>query len=115
MDSMAAFAMGKANQDRELMVFDWIRAARMIHDSNATEVSAGLAGDWEWTGGQIITDGKPTPRDDTYVYLASTWARPEIEINGDRHDCFVMQSETPGWDCDTYWPPEAKAILRGEI
>lgn len=111
MDTMSAFLMGQANRDKPLMVFDWMKAARLISESGAQEASAGLAGDWNYTCGEILAGGVPVPKEDTYVYLASTWATPEIEINGQTQDCYLMQSETPGWDSDTYWPEEARAAL----
>lgn len=111
MDSFAAFAMGEANRGKELMVFDWDKAARLIAKSKPQSVSAGLAGDWEWTGGSIYEDGKPVPSSETYTYLASTWATPEINIDGEVQDCFRMVSESPGWGSGTYWPESATAIL----
>ena len=42
----------------EVKVFDWNRAARLIKDNNVKTASAGLKGDWEWTGGTIF-DGRP--------------------------------------------------------
>lgn len=111
MDTMRAFAMGEANRGKGSMVFDWDKAARLIVEKGATSASAGLSGDWEWTGGEIFEDGKPVPREDTYTYLASTWATPELEIDGDYIDCFRKESETPGWDSGTYWPESALAIL----
>lgn len=111
MDTMAAYAIAQAHKNEELMVFDWVRAATMIKESGATEASAGLAGDWEYTGGDIFRDGKPIPKEDTYVYLASNHAAPQLELNGDLLSCWLKQSQTPGWDSDTYWPPEAMAVL----
>lgn len=111
MDSMSAFAMGQANRNRELKVFDWDKAARIIKERNAKEAGAGLAGDWEWTGGRILAGGLLVAREDTYTYLASTWATPELEVDGETMDCFKMQSETPGWHSGTYWPESARAIL----
>ena len=111
MDTMTAFAMGQANQGKELKVFDWEKAAQVIRERKANHACAGLSGDWEWTGGDILRDGKPVPIEDTYTYLASTWATPELEVDGDIVSCYRMQSETPGWDSSTYWPPEALEIL----
>ena len=111
MDTMNAFALGRANRGKELKVFDWEKAARLIVEGNAKSAAAGLAGDWEWTGGEILRDGVPVPADQTYTFLASTWATPEIEINGVRQDCYRMKSETPDWDSDTYWPAAALALL----
>lgn len=93
------------------MVFDWEKAARLIKERGVKRASAGLAGDWEWTRGEILSDGKPIAKEETYTYLASTWARPELEIDGETVKCWVMQGDSPGWDSDTYWPHEALAIL----
>lgn len=109
MDTYSAFALGQANRDKEQKVFDWDKAAQIIRDSGAQEAYAGLAQDWEWTGGQILEGGLPYR--DGYTFLASTWATPELEIDGERVDCYKMESETPGWDSDTKWPESALKIL----
>lgn len=111
MDTMSAFAMGQANRNNPVMVFDWNEAARRIRAAGCRDASAGLAEDWEWTGGEILRDGKPVPQDETYVYLASTWATPELQGDGVDGPCFVMASETDGWTSSTYWPDSALAIL----
>ena len=118
MDSILAFAMGEANRGKDLMVFDWNKAARLIKKSGANSASAGLARDWENTGGTIFSDGKPVLEDDAYVYLASTWATPELEINYKRQDCFIMESEVPEeWGdnyAKIYWPESALKIIKEE-
>lgn len=111
MDTISAFARGMANRGKEEMVFDWDKAARLIVDRAAKSASAGLQGDWEYTGGLIFTNGTPVPEDEAYVFLASTWATPELEIDGETFECYRMESETPGWDAKTYWPESAVAIL----
>lgn len=109
MDTLSVFVMGEANRHRELMVFDWDQAAKLIKESGAREARAGLANDWEYTGGAIFSDGRPDM--DDYTYLASTWAAPELEIDGDTVECFRMASEVPDWDASTKWPESALAIL----
>ncbi len=113
MDTLSAAARGEANRGREPMVFDWDRAARRIRETGATEASAGLASDWEWTGGYILRDGQPIH--DDYTYLASTWATPELDLDGVTEDCYRMASETPGWGPDTKWPDSALTILNSEV
>ena len=115
MDSFKAMAEAEAARARgaKHMVFDWKKAAELIVKRQPKTVSAGLSGDWEWTGGLIWQDGNIVHRDDTYTYLASNWATPEIEINGEREPCFVMLEDSPGWDASTYWPEEALKILSG--
>lgn len=109
MDTLIAFAMGEANRGKELMVFDWDKAAQLIKESGATHASAGLRDDWEWTGGTIFEGGEIVT--DDYTYLSSTWAVPELLIDGDFIPCYKMDSETPGWGCTTKWPHSAIKIL----
>jgi len=109
MDSMSAFVCGEMNRNKELMVFDWDKAAQLIKAGGFKNADAGLHSDWDWTGGNIFSDGKPNHND--YTFLASTWATPEIMIDGDTQDCYKMQSETPGWKSDTKWPQSALDIL----
>lgn len=111
MDTLSAFAMGEVNRYKPMMVFDWVRAARIIKERKPKTACAGLRGDWEYTGGEIYANRAPVPAEDTYVYLASTWAVPEIEVDGDVEECYKMQSDVPGWDAKTYWPAEAKQII----
>jgi hypothetical protein len=111
MDTMLAFARGEANKDREQMVFDWIKAANIIKERKPESASAGLAGDWDYTGGTIWEDGKPVDREYSGTYLSSNWATPELEIDGYRTDCYKMQSEVPEWGSSTFWPDEALKII----
>ena len=110
MRSDLAFAMGEAAQGNEQMVFDWDKAARMIVERKPQEASAGLHSDWEWTGGTIYTNGLPDMK--SYTYLASTWATPEIDMDGDVYPCFVMAIKTL-WGAKTKWPASALKILKG--
>lgn len=112
MNTWAAFAMGEANRGKEMMVFDWNKAARLIRERKPECASAGLRGDWEYTGGAIYEDGKPVMGD--YTYLASTWAVPELDMDGAIVECFRMKHEVPGWDSKTKWPKSALDILSTE-
>ena len=88
------FSIGQANRGREQKVFDWVKAANLIKnhpDFPNIQCEAGLAGDFEYTGG-IIFDGKIV--EDDYTYLASTWATPTLIIDGEEHDCYVMENFT---------------------
>lgn len=111
MDTMSAMMWGEFSRGEPLMVFDWDKAARLIRASGAQEARAGLQNDWEYTGGTILRDGEPVL--DPGTYLASTWATPELEINGVVEDCYRMESEAPGWNSGTVWPESALNILKG--
>lgn len=109
MDNWEAMMNGIIYRNCELMVFDWDKAAILIKESGCQEADAGLEGDWGCTAGTIFKDGAPTT--DDYTYLASTWATPQLAVNGELIDCYKMENETPGWDAHTKWPESALNIL----
>ena len=113
-----AFAMGIMNCGRELMVFDWNKAARIIKERKPIRAGAGLRDDWENTGGEIFANG--TVVKNVYTYLASTWDIPELALafedgSQETMDCYKMQSEVPKWGAATKWPVSALAILAGSV
>lgn len=111
MNTEAAFAMALASFGKERMVFDWDTAAKLIAEHKPRYAAAGLRGDWEYTGGMIYKGGKVV---EDYTFLSSTWAVPELEMDGERIPCFVMETQTD-WDEHTKWPESAREILaRGE-
>lgn len=96
---------------KRTMVFDWDRAAALISGAKPREAEAGLEGDWDYTGGAIYRNGAPVAKDETYTYLASFWAHPQIEIDGIRQDCWRYADDGCGWNADTYWPASALEAL----
>ena len=101
MNNIQAFINGEANRNKERMVFDWNKAVEIIKDRNLQNCAAGLDGDFGYTAGIILSDGKPYT--DDYTYLASTWAKPQLIImdssgcdfdDCETIDCFVMEGET---------------------
>ena len=114
MNTMEAYLKAKAARaaGASVKVFDWDKAARMIVQHRPDSAGAGLSGDWEWTGGTIYSNGEPELEDNTYVYLASNHATPEIQIDGIKFACWVYREESDGWDVSTYWPESALNILR---
>lgn len=112
MDTMSAYsrAMAAKAAGNKFKTFDWDKAAELIVEKGVTRASAGLSQDWEWTGGLIFENGKPVPEEDTYVYLHSIWATPELDIGGQLIDCWKY-SDDPGHE---YWPESALKILGGE-
>jgi len=111
MDSLSAMAMGMAAKGNPQRVFDWDKAATLIRERKPVEASAGLAGDWDWTGGTIYENGQPVAAEKTYVYLSSNWATPTLNMDGDEVECWKYASETPGWNEHTYWPESARELL----
>lgn len=115
LSTMACFMMGQANRGKELMVFDWDKAASIIKEKKPEWAQAGLKGDFGNTGGTIYEDGAPVFT--SYTYLASTWARPVLILNDDDEleiPCYKMQHECPDWNEKTVWPESALGILKAE-
>lgn len=114
MDSTIAFLNGEAarRSGARSMVFDWHKAARLIRERKPTCASAGLHGDWEYTGGDIYRDGEAITGD--YTYLASLWATPEVNLDGEVEACWIYEDQSDGWDSGTKWPASALSILSGE-
>ena len=103
-------AMAAQARGAKQMIFDWHKAARLIIERKAKTASAGLKSDWEYTGGLIFQNGDPITGD--YTYLSSNWATPQLDLDGEIIDCFIMDDNNPeGWNSDTKWPRSALAIL----
>jgi hypothetical protein len=114
MDTFKAFAMGRAAtiSGNSQKIFDWNKAAQILKDKKAKYAEAGLEGDWEYTGGTILLDGKPFIKDNVYTYLSSNWATPQLELDGETIDCFIYEDDNPNnWDSGTYWPQSALDIF----
>jgi hypothetical protein len=119
MDSPSAFIYGRMTRNDPPRVFDWVKAAQLIRDrflsGNLEVASAGLRDDWEYTGGKIFENGSPIPEEDTYTYLSSTWAIPELSLDGDIFECWVWKKDFPDWNSGTYWPEEALQVLNSSF
>lgn len=98
------------------MSFDWDKAASIIKEKFAShpdlEAEAGLQGDWDYTGGVIFENGKPT--NDHYTYLSSNWAKPTLLLswNGEEQEeieCWIEYSER--FTSQTKWDETSIAIL----
>lgn len=100
----------RAQDKNPVKVFDWDKAAELIKEYKPRRASAGLSEDWDYTGGEIYSDGKVN--EEAYTYLASVWAVPELDMDGTVTPCFVLKEDTE-WTSDTKWPDSAKAILEG--
>ena len=85
----------KRSDSEDYKVFDWDKAAEIIKDKLKDHpdlvCEAGLQGDWEYTGGIIFEEGKPT--NESYTFLCSNWATPTLVLEfGDQEeeiDCFT--------------------------
>lgn len=107
-DIITAIKKCKKHKDREMMIFDWDKAATLIKDQKLYTVYAGLNEDWEYTSGPILINGIIP---DSYTFLASIWDIPVLQYDDCIIECYKMQSEEPQWDASTFWPKSARKIL----
>jgi hypothetical protein len=112
MDTAMAFAMGELHMNDPLMVFDWDKAARILSERMPNVATAGIADDFEWTGGVIWNDGKPFMC--SYTYLASTLAKPLLVIGDEEIECWRYKDDVPDWSAETKWPKSAIDIVGRE-
>lgn len=98
--------------------FDWDKAAEIIRENLKLypdlTASAGLQGDWDYTGGTIFRDGKPYM--DSYTYLSSGWAVPTLIIESDDEEiletpCYLEDSR---FTADSKWDEISLKILNNE-
>jgi hypothetical protein len=113
MDALSGYYRAKAAKEagKDFMVFDWDKAAKLIRERKPEEASAGLRSDWSYTGGVIYQAGDPVTTDNG-TYLASLWAEPELDMDGDVVECWRFQKDSPNWNENTKWPESALEILR---
>ena len=111
MDTLQAIAINELTPDGNEKVFDWDKAAKIIKERKPETASAGLAEDWEWTGGTIYKSGKPVKNE--YTYLASRWATPVLRLDDEEIECYQSKGYH-GWNADTKWPKSALKILDSE-
>lgn len=104
---LAMKAASLREQNTPMKIFDWDKAAKLIRDRRPSIAEAGLAGDWDYTGG-VIYNGRPVH--DQYTYLGSMWAIPTLIMDDDEIPCWSTECE---WDQNTKWPDSALNILGG--
>jgi hypothetical protein len=94
------------NGGTDYKAFDWDLAASIIKKYaglyDDLVVEAGLQGDWNYTGGVIFENGKPT--NDSYTYLKSNWAVPTLILSWDGEE----QEEIECWESEGNYSAESK-------
>lgn len=98
------------------MYFDWDKAATIIknHFEKHKDLTAeaGLQGDWDYTGGGIFREGKPT--NENYTFLKSNWAIPTLLLSWDDKDqeeieCYTV--EETRFESDSKWDETSLNLL----
>jgi len=100
----------------KMKAFDWDKAAQIIKERFAQHpdlsAEAGLQGDWNYTGGVIFENGKPTK--ENYTYLSSNWAAPTLILSWDGNEQEELECSTEAnerFDSDSKWDETSLGIL----
>lgn len=98
------------------MAFDWDKAANIIKEKLIEhpdlKAEAGLQGDWDYTGGVIFENGKPSNQE--YTFLSSNWATPTLILEWDGEEqeeieCSILANER--FNSGTKWDEISLNIL----
>ena len=118
MDGFNPLGQGRINAalGKPMMSFDWDKAAAIIKEQLKLHpnliAEAGLQGDWNYTGGVIFEEGKPT--NDNYTYLSSNWATPTLILFWDGEEKEEIQcwiEETDRFNSGSKWDEKSIEVL----
>ena len=104
-----------AKAGKKQKAFNWDKAAEIIKENYSRHpdlvAEAGLQGDWEYTGGVIFENGKPT--NDSYTFLQSNWATPTLILSwdGSEQEEINLGVEDSRWDSGSKWDDQSLSIL----
>ena len=85
----------------KMKYMDWNKAKELIEQHPDSVIYAGLMEDWGNTSGLIFANGDYY---NGYVYGASIWATPILDIDGEEIECWTYEeteegSDKPSWLC----------------
>lgn len=79
----------------DMKYLDWKKAKQLIKEHPDSVIYAGLMEDWNNTSGLIYAMGNFY---DGYVYGASCWATPILDIDGEEVECWTYEETKEGSD-----------------
>ena len=96
-DFMSGFfgpsAIAGYNPVGKMKYMDWEKVKKIIETHQNAIVYAGLREDWNNTSGLIYARGKYY---DGYVYGASCWATPIVDVDGKEIECWTYEETKEG-------------------
>ena len=72
---------------------DWDKVKEIIKENPDSVIYAGLMEDWNNTSGLIFANGKYY---NGYVYGASCWATPIVDVDGKEIECWTYEETKEG-------------------
>lgn len=77
----------------ETKYMDWNKVKKIIEENPDSVIYAGLMEDWGNTSGLIFAKGKYY---NGYVYGASCWATPIVDVDGREIECWTYEETKEG-------------------
>lgn len=103
MEAIATKPIGKIKS------LDWEKAKKLVEEHPNSVIQAGLLEDWSNTSGLIAADGKYCA--DSYVFVASKWATPIVDIDGEEIECWEYAKKTNDCSKRPKWWGKGKEII----
>ena len=82
-----------SNPIGKMKYMDWEKVKKIIETHQNAIIYAGLREDWNNTSGLIYAKGKYY---DGYVYGASCWATPIVDVDGAEIECWTTEETIEG-------------------
>ena len=87
------YAIAGYNPVGKMKYMDWEKVKQIIETHQNAIIYAGLREDWNNTSGLIYARGKYY---DGYVYGASCWATPIVDVDGTEIECWTEEETIEG-------------------
>ena len=84
---------GETNRIGKTKYMDWNKIKEIIKENPDSVIYAGLMEDWNNTSGLIFANGKYY---NGYVYGASCWATPIVDVDGKEIECWTHEETKEG-------------------
>lgn len=79
---------------------NWKKVQQIVDKNPNSVIYAGLQEDWNNTSGLIFARGEYY---DGYVYVASSWATPIVDVDGEEIECWTYEKTKEGSGRPSWW------------
>lgn len=99
-DTIRRAANGEFNEAK-MKYLDWNKAQQIVDEHPDSVIYAGLMEDWNNTSGVIYDKGKYFRSN--YVYGASIWATPIVDVDGIEIECWTYDKTKEDYHMPKWW------------
>lgn len=84
----------------KMKYMDWDKVQKIVNENPNSVIYAGLMEDWNNTSGLIFAKGNYYRG---YVYGASVWATPIVDVDGEEIECWTYKETPYGSNRPDWW------------